>query len=294
MWFEQREPSTRRRGAERGGVTGQGAAGVGAAGHAGQGPGPPQPLPFGFGVFPPARLTGRVPGLNRRAGLPRFSLEQFGPEDRGRARPRSPRRATCLQHTSARPPPVDGTDNTAQERPPRVRDNPESQRHGTQRCHPRDSGRAAPWSHCHPRWPAPRDLTTAQHTRALRAGRAWASQSVPKRGSSESMLTRSRAATGGRASYRGTGVPAEQSGLGQRWLLSGRHTCFMACAHTRALCVSACTFASCARPTQDRVCSQNEQAFKRILFTLVNRGLPWPPPSRRHQMKPLFRGQTGP
>lgn len=131
MWFEQREPCTRRRGAERGGVTGQGAAGVGAVGPAEQGPGPPQPLPFGFGVFPPARLTGRVPGLNRRAGLPRFSLEQFGPEDRGRARPRSPRRATCLQHTSARPPPVDGTDNTAQERPPRVRDDPESRVSGT-------------------------------------------------------------------------------------------------------------------------------------------------------------------
>lgn len=83
MWFEQREPCTRRRGAERGGVTGQGAAGVGAAGRAKKGPGPPQPLPFGFGVFPPAQLTGRVPGLNRRAACPAFLWNSLGQRTEG-------------------------------------------------------------------------------------------------------------------------------------------------------------------------------------------------------------------
>lgn len=272
---------------------------MGAAGRAGQGPGPPQPLPFGFGVFPPARLTGRVPGLNRRAACPAFLWNSLGQRTEGgpglahRAGPRAYNTQVHALHlwtvlTTQRRSGHRGSETTRRAESA-ARDSevsPTGLRAG--------GGRAAPWSPCHPRWPAPRDLTTAQHTRALRAGRAWASQSVPKRGSSESMLTRSRAATGGRASYRGTGVPAEQSGLGRRWLLSGRHTCFMACAHTRALCVSACTFAYCARPTQDRVCSQNEQAFTRILFTLVNRGLPLATPLAPASDEIPFQGTNGP
>lgn len=272
---------------------------MGAVGPAEQGPGPPQPLPFGFGVFPPARLTGRVPGLNRRAGLPRFSLEQFGPEDRGRARPRSPRRATCLQHTSARLPPVDGTDNTAQERPPRVRDDPESRVSGTGLrgvTHGTPGGRRAgsalvtlPSQVACPQGPHHRTaharppgrpclgLTVCPQKGVIRVH----ADQVPGSHWGEGVLQGHRGSPQNRAgSDDGGSSPA---GTPASWRVHIRVHC--ACLHVHSPTVHGQPRTECVHKTS---------RGKRILFTLVNRGLPLATPLVPASDEIPFQGTNGP